>query len=391
MPPRLSLKKFLSTARTALTGPAPQRHVPLTFVVGNESADLDSLCSAVICAYIRSNSPPHTLHIPLSNLPRADLALRTEMTDVLKHAGLVPEDLLTLSELPDLKPEETQWVLVDHNALTGELKKFQNQVVGVVDHHVDEKVTKDDVVPRVIEPCGSCTSLVISEYRSAWDAFPPLDKDDSTAATEDDRLARLSLAPVLIDTINLTEESKVKEKDLLAVDYLESKILDKHFNQKAFFDEVTAVKEDISKLSFRDIFRKDYKEWEEAGLTLGICCVVQNFDYLLDKAGEPGVLIKDLADWAEERKLDVVSVMTTSNPGGEFQRHLLVWGVTDKGLEAAYKFPEIGKRLQLEQWRDGLLDDGKKRLAWRQKDLTSSRKQVGPLLREALKAAGGSS
>lgn len=34
----MSLRSFLATARAALTAPAAERSLPLTFVVGNESA-----------------------------------------------------------------------------------------------------------------------------------------------------------------------------------------------------------------------------------------------------------------------------------------------------------------------------------------------------------------
>ncbi|KAJ3507989.1 hypothetical protein NM208_g15884 [Fusarium decemcellulare] len=383
MTPRLSLGSFLATARSALTAPAAQRNVPLTFVVGNESADLDSLCSALVYAYIRSHTPPHTLHIPLSNLPRDDLALRTEMNAVLKHAGLSLKDLLTLSELPDLKPEETSWLLVDHNSLTGPLRKFSDQVFGCVDHHADENVVIKDATPRVIEPCGSCMSLVVDESREAWE---DLSRQDSNSAAEDEKLAKIGLAPILSDTTNLTAKEKVREKDPKAVSFLEALIQDSAFSRNAYFDEISAVKEDISDLSFRDIFRKDYKEWDGSGLKLGISCVVQNFDYLVSKAEGPQALLEDFEAWARERELDVASIMTTSHPDGEFQRHLLVWGVSEEGREAVDRFVKDGDKLQLETWKGGELDDGETRFAWRQKNLAASRKQVAPLLREALKS-----
>ncbi|RTE80831.1 hypothetical protein BHE90_004654 [Fusarium euwallaceae] len=376
MTSRLSLSAFLARARTALTAPAAQRKGPLTFVVGNESADLDSLCSAVVYAYIRSHTPPHTLHIPLSNLPRDDLALRTEMNAVLKHAGLNLTDLLTLSELPDLKPEETRWLLVDHNSLTGPLAKYSGQVFGCVDHHADEGTVPKDADPRVIEPCGSCMSLVVDESRKVWEE---LCRD----VGEDEKLAKIGLAAILSDTGNLTSKEKVREKDTKAVPFLESHIHNS-FSQKTYFDEISAVKEDISHLSFRDIFRKDYKEWDGSGLKLGISCIVQNLDYLVDKAGDPKTLLDDFEAWAKERKLDVASIMTTSRPDGEFQRHLLVWGLTDGGRGAVERFVRDGERLKLETWKGGVLDDGKTRFAWRQRELGASRKQVAPLLREAL-------
>ncbi|KAM5345205.1 hypothetical protein ACJ41O_011067 [Fusarium nematophilum] len=386
MSQRLSLSSFLAAARTALTAPAAQRKCPLTFVVGNESADLDSLCSALVYAYIRTHSPPHTLHIPLSNLSREDLALRTEMTAVLKHAGLSLKDLLTLSELPDLQPEDTRWLLVDHNSLTGPLKKFSSRVFGCVDHHADEHAVSEDAEPRIVEPCGSCMSLVVDESREAWEDLVSRDVEGSSsdAAAENDKLSKIGLAPILSDTNNLTAKEKVREKDPRAVSFLEARIRDPSFSRDAYFDEISAVKEDISGLSFRDIFRKDYKEWDGSGLKLGISCVVQDFEYLVSMAGGAGALLDDFASWARERKLDVASIMTTSHPGGEFQRHLLVWGVSDEGRGAVDRFVAVGERLRLETWKGGELDDGERRFAWRQKDLAASRKQVAPLLRESL-------
>ncbi|KAF7554537.1 hypothetical protein G7Z17_g2830 [Cylindrodendrum hubeiense] len=384
MSPRQSLQAFLATARNALTTPAAQRTAPLTFVVGNESADLDSLSSAVVYAYIRTYSPPHTLHIPLSNLPRADLALRTEMTAVLKSAGLVPADLLTLSDLPELDPNDTNWMLVDHNCLTGPLKQYAGRIFGCIDHHTDELSVSQSVSLRVVEPCGSCMSLVVEETRQAWDALSR-EVEGGDAADEDEKLAKIGLASILSDTINLTAKAKVREKDPRAVAFLEAKIRDPVFDRNQYFDDISAVKEDISSLNFRDIFRKDYKEWDESGLKLGISCSVQGFDYLVAKAGGAASLLDDLASWTQERGLDVASLMTTSHPDDEFQRHLLVWGLTDEGKAAVERFRKLGVELQLETWGDGALDDGANRSAWRQYNLAASRKQVAPLLREALK------
>lgn len=382
---RPSLRSFLIAAKSELTIPAAKRTNPLTFVVGNESADLDSLCSALVYAYIRSYSAPHIFHIPLSNLARDDLALRTEMTAVLKHADLTPHDLLTLSDLPELDPKDTRWLLVDHNSLTGPLTKFSDQVIGCVDHHADEGVVPQNAVPRVVEPCGSCMSLIVQESRQAWKDLADQQVEGSDAATEDEKLAKIGLAAILSDTINLTAKEKIREKDPKAVAFLQERIRGDSFNRDDYFDEISAVKEDISGLSFRDIFRKDYKEWDGQGLKLGISCVVQNFDYLLSKAQSSQSLLQDFKAWSTERRLDVTAIMTTSNPNGEFQRHLLVWGLTDEGRKAVTRFVKIGDKLKLEKWNGGELDEGEERMAWRQRDLAASRKQVAPLLREALK------
>ncbi|KAI9152139.1 putative exopolyphosphatase [Paramyrothecium foliicola] len=386
MVPRFSLKSFLASAKSALTAPAGQRKLPLTFVVGNEAADLDSLCSALVLAYIHSHTPPKTLHIPLSNIPRADLALRTEMTAVLKHAGLTPADLITLSDLPTLKPEETRWLLVDHNSLTGQLTRYSNQVFGCVDHHVDEGSVEPDAQPRVIEPCGSCMSLVVQEGRAAWDALAKEAETNEEDAEELKKLAKLAFAPVLIDTVNFTAANKVKDSDVRAASYLDAQLRDNAFQRDAYYKEIAAVQEDISQLSFRDIFRKDYKEWTEDGTLLGISSVPQNFEYMVAEAGGPDVLVAELARWAEERRLDVVAVMTAANSDGHFERQLLARGVSDEGAAALERFVGIAAGLELEPWRGGELDgEGGRRRAWQQGDLASSRKQVAPLLREAMK------
>ncbi|POR39738.1 Putative exopolyphosphatase [Tolypocladium paradoxum] len=228
-------------------------------------------------------------------------------------------------------------------------------------------------------------SLVVDECRPAWDA---LSREDPRGDRE---LARLGLAPILLDTANLTAADKVKEKDTRAVRYLEAKAPEPGFTLAAYFDDVSAVKEDVSGLSLRDILRKDYKEWHDAGLALGVSAVVQGFPYLLRKAeATPQSFPEHLAAWAAERSLDVAAVMTTSTPpGGEFQRHLLVWGRGARGQAAAGRFAALAReRLRLETWQDGGLDhEGEARYAWRQGELTASRKQVAPLLREAIKMA----
>ncbi|KAH7324665.1 hypothetical protein B0I35DRAFT_348895 [Stachybotrys elegans] len=385
MPPRPTLKSFLASARSCLAAPTAQRKGPITFVVGNEAADLDSLCSAVVLAYIRSNSAPHTLHVPLSNIPRADLALRTEMAAVLRHAGLAPADLLTLSDLPSsLGPEDARWLLVDHNALTGPLARFADEVVGCIDHHVDEGVIASDAQPRIIEPCGSCISLIVHENRETWDEISAMDVEDGDAVAEDNKLVKLALAPILIDTVNLTVASKVKDKDVSSLKYLQGKLQGEAFDLNAYFEEIAKVQQDISQLSLRDILRKDYKEWDESGIKLGISSVPQLLDYLVSRDGGAEALLDALKSWAEERSLDVVSIMTASYRDNDFYRELLVWGLSADGKAAVEEFVNVGQSLNLQPWQDGNLNHQGDRMAWHQGDRSSSRKQVAPLLRKAM-------
>ncbi|EGY16798.1 hypothetical protein VD0002_g3008 [Verticillium dahliae] len=396
--PRPSLAVFLAQARAALT--APRRpNTPLTLVVGNESADLDSLCSAVLYAYLRSTTPAQpTLHIPLSNLPRADLALRPELTAALARARLRPSDLLTLDDLADtLTPESTRWVLVDHNALTGTLaaRGFGSRVVGCVDHHADERSvpaqTGDE--PRLIDTCGSCASLVVEWCRPAWD--DALQGGRSAQEAADAGAAWLGLAAVLVDTAGLKAADKTTPRDVRAVEFLERLVVgtgqEQAYGRDAYLGELSRVKEDLSGMALRDVWRKDYKQWYEGGRVLGVSAVPQGLRYLIDESanGDQDGLLKALNDWVDERGLDVGVVMTTLHPGGDFQRELLVWAFSEGAAQAVEAFVKTNEReLGLETYDDGRLDDvsnGWWRRAWKQRNVAHSRKRVGPMLREALK------
>ncbi|KAK0744046.1 hypothetical protein B0T18DRAFT_328571 [Schizothecium vesticola] len=400
---RVSLKAFLDKAKKVLAAPPARRPNPLTFVIGNESADLDSLCSAILLAYFRTNTPPHGLHIPISNLRRGDLALRPELNAVLRPAGLQPDDLLTLCDLPKdvLVPIQARWFLVDHNAPTGYVRDTYlttltpNPFVGCIDHHDDESVIPTTVTPRLLIKCGSCSSLVLSYCRPMWFLLPEHPAIDA-------ELAHLALGPILIDTTNLQAAERTHAVDVAAVELAESKLTQEDgggYDRIAYFDAITALKEDISSLSPRDVLRKDYKRWADSdpdsspgGLALGISSVVQGLSYLVSsesRFGSAAGFLDAVRAWAREQGLDVVAVMTVSKPEGVFTRELMVWAFGEEAAAAGREFARRhGERLGLERWRDGELElegDGEWRGCWTQGKREFSRKQVAPMLREVMR------
>jgi exopolyphosphatase len=365
--------------------------------------DLDSICSAVFLAYLRTYSPfsrHDTFYIPLSNLPRRDLTLRPELAPVLSHANLKPSDLITLSDLTNypkhIPAPLTRWVLVDHNSLQGELGSiYASRVVGCIDHHEDERQVPWDCgsEPRIVEEAGSCSSLVLEYCKPSWIELGKTQIDEAKQWNAE--LARLAIAPVLADTANLMYESKTTTWDKKAVRYLEAWILagegGEEYSNNAYFNEIAEAKENIGGLSLRDIWRKDYKQWEERNANLGVSAVAQDMAFLIEKAGSKEKLLETVKKWGNERGLSLVAIMTTSHPGGVFKRELLLWGLDSKGAEAAKRFSaDAEKKLQLEKWGDGELDiEGKSewRRCWRQNKVESSRKQVAPLLRTSLNSS----
>jgi exopolyphosphatase len=366
------------------------------------------------------------LYIPVTNMPASGIRMRPEFLAVFKHANIEPTHLITLDDLPalsdiqaKLKPENTKWILVDHNALQGQLGKiYSSHVQGVIDHHDDEgKVPKDTGnEPRIIEKSGSCTSLITNYVRPTWDMLSgsalssgaahaqgdAMVDDDAFVKRWDASVAQLGLASILIDTSNLQDKNKTTDHDRQAVEYLEAKIilcpqLATSFDRTKFYEAIDAAKKDIGPLRVQDILQKDYKEWDqEDGQKLGISSVVKPIEFLQNKAGEEAgsksdeAFLDSIRSFAEERKLDLYSIMTTStSSSGDFQRELLLWAFNDKAVSWANSFAKNSQEeLGLEDWDGSEIvasggDNGQWRRVWWQRQVQHSRKRVAPLLRQA--------
>ncbi len=416
--PRNSLRAFLSHAKTALHS-AIEQSQKITLVIGNESADLDSFTSSVFYAYIRSCSPPRDaftpLYIPVTNIPAADIRLRPEFLAVCRQANIETTHLITLDDLPaftslgeKLKPENTKWIIVDHNKLQGTLGEiYAARVGGVVDHHEEEHAVPQDTgsEPRIVEKCGSCQSLVVRYCRDAWDQLSSsslsaahaqgdsLVNDSAVSTLWDAQLAQLALASILIDTTNLTAKAKVEPADVEAVEYLETKInlSPKHavtYDRQKYYSEINAAKKDIDHLELSDILRKDYKQWDEGGKKLGISSVVKPIRWLIEKAGQEASFSQAIQDFTESRNLSIYAIMTTStNDRGQFERELLLHVPDSASVSSAERFIDAAEQalgLEERQSANAQSSTGIWRKVWMQRELGKSRKQVAPLLRKAM-------
>jgi exopolyphosphatase len=368
--------------------------------------DLDSLCSAIVLAYLRTHtSPIGSLYIPLSNIPRADLNLRPELVPVLSNANLNPSDLITLSDLPpmssiasQLPPEKTRWILVDHNAMmNSDLHKiYSKRLVGCIDHHEEENAVPKNCEeePRIVRKSGSCMTLVVEYCKDAWNGYNRANHKE--AVTWNAQVARVALGPILIDTSNLGNKAETTPADADAIKYLESWIKaepDSKYDRDDYYHVVSEAKQDIGDLSLPDILRKDYKQYTESGsMKVGIASVVRGLQFLIDKAGGKEKFLEAVKGFAKERDLSILSIMTKSNPGGRFARELLVWAADEKGVASAKKFEvDSREKLGLKEWEGGSLNiDGgdQEQRCWWQERVENSRKQVAPLMRAAIAEIG---
>ena len=367
------------------------------------------------------------LYIPVTNMPASGLNMRPEFHAVFKYANIEPTHLITLDDLPalseiqnTLKPENTKWILVDHNALQGQLGKiYSSRIQGVIDHHDDEDKVPHDTgaEPRIIEKSGSCTSLITNYIRPTWDTLSgfalssgaahaqgdSLSDDDAVVKRWDASVAQLGLASILIDTSNLQDANKTTSHDRQAVAYLEAKILlcpqlGSSYDRDAFYKTIDAAKKDLGPLKLQDILAKDYKEWEQDGQRLGISSVVAPLAFLLAKARDEvtssispsHALLDQLEGFAKLRKLDLYSIMTASTTSdNHFQRELLLWAFNEDAVAWAKKFKAAStEELGLQDWEedtDVARADGSEqwRRVWWQRNVQHSRKRVAPLLRQA--------
>ena len=393
----MSIGSFLSKARQSLQQSIQSTtNHRVSFVIGNESADLDSITCALVYGYIQSNTSDAREKgkyvIPITNIPSSELRLRPELKALLQHVHLKPSDLITLDDLGEdvhakLPKDSTDWTLVDHNVFQGDLgNQYGERVNGVIDHHADEGRLSQIGELRVINKTGSCCSHVVEYCRQAWDEV------SKTALEIDVHLAKLALGAILIDTVNLKAEDKVTAHDRNAVEFLESKIAaaptpDSEYDRDAFFKEINDAKSNLDDLSLEEILRKDYKKWTEGDLALGISACVRSISYIKAKAKDEH-LVPELIHFAKDQGDQLFAVMTAHNDNGQFERQLLLLTLKDgQPTKIAEKFLESNlEELELEESKQKL--DGSKATwcrSWEQKNLTASRKQVAPMIREAIK------
>ena len=306
---------------------------------------------------------------------------------------------------------------MDHNKPQGDLGNHHaSRVQGVIDHHEEENAVPKDTAPepRVIEKCGSCTSLVVRHCKPAWDSMSSASlsagaahgqgeaaiNDSAVTQVWDAQVAKMALASILVDTANLTAPGKVEQVDRDSVDYLEAKIQlsprdARSWNRDRYYKEIDEAKRDISSLSFTEVLIKDYKGWTENGAKLGISSVVKPLEFLVQKAvDEKESPFEDqLQVFMDERGLSILAIMTTSTSSeGDFKRELLVQARAS-AFSSAINFAEQGaSEFQLEDLSiEGVTTQDKPGQSWRKiwlhKDLSKSRKQVAPLLRKAMTSA----
>lgn len=482
-----SLRTALQTHHRFITGALSHAEPPI-YVIGNPSADLDSIISAVVYAYFGNLTARR--HIPLINLPNVPSGselyrLRPEFVKALhlsshpalegeqswdetsESAGaLLRDHFLTVADFAaQLKssPVDTNGrlqadaVLVDWNALPiaspsgpqqqhprGSIPGLETTVdftvLGCVDHHIDEGFMPHgpESKPLEIHTAGSCASLVTHTLQSLnlWRDSPPSTSTNTQTLQQQqqqqEQLAQLALSAILIDTTNLTSKDKVTPWDTHAVEFLTRQLQPQTPPPTNLYNQVHQTKQNsLDLLTVDEILDRDYKQWTETPsssakpVEIGFCSMVKSLPWIIRKAGNAKTFQDAVEGFARARNLGIVVVMTAfTSPvkGGEFTRELFVVALDDKyrhdsndndndngGVAATalkHFVDQAVDKLSLQPWtaldvidrpeqeeeiarslvgNDSHADgEGRYRRVWVQADLSKSRKQVAPLVREAV-------
>ena len=135
---------------------------PRTFILGNSSADLDSVISSLVLAYSLQTSSTDRSYIPVVSCTPIELLYRFDLVYVLKQEGVDLSALLYVNSLDSLRPND-EIILVDHN--TEIRSEFVNYVTRVIDHHsisdVNRQIKPEDIIRF---PRASALSIILEEF-----------------------------------------------------------------------------------------------------------------------------------------------------------------------------------------------------------------------------------
>ena len=262
------LRDFLISTSTKLRSEGvSNENTQLNIVLGNESADLDSILSAILYAYYKQlkSNENEGIYVPIVNVPQEDLSLRKELLFLLKPSHIEETSIVCIDQFNKFFPSNQfnsninslqlkSVVLVDHNRLIDSEKEFTPIVTEVIDHHADETHFLPNLSKKVIETVGSCTTLLSEIFLN--------DKSINI----DNQIAKLLLATILVDTVNFDESAKKTTAKDVDMATLLTKIanvdsLSNDLFQKNLFDEVNKEKSNIDSFTTNELLRKDYKEW----------------------------------------------------------------------------------------------------------------------------------
>jgi manganese-dependent inorganic pyrophosphatase len=310
------------------------------YVVGHKNPDTDSVCSAIVFAYLLNQWKEKSglIQIDGEAVPVVQGEPNPETKFVLETFGFEVPEVMT-------DAEGKKVALVDHSEKTQAPDNIDKaEIVAIVDHHKIGDITTPNPILFVNMPVG-CTGTVLKLLF------------DYTGVEITKEIAGLMLSSILSDTVifksaTTTELDKKVAEELAKIAGVE--------DITKFGIDVKAKLSAVEGMSARDIIMRDYKDFNMSGKKVGIGQIeLVDLSLIEDRKAE---IYEELKKMKEEGGYAGIFFMLTDimKEGTE----LLV--VTDypQVIEIAF-----GKKLEGESvWLDGVM---------------SRKKQVVPPLEKA--------
>jgi manganese-dependent inorganic pyrophosphatase len=310
------------------------------YVVGHKNPDTDSVCSAIVFAYLLNQwkEKGGLIQIDGEAVPVVQGEPNPETKFVLETFGFEVPEVMT-------DAEGKKVALVDHSEKTQAPDNIDKaEIVAIVDHHKIGDITTPNPILFVNMPVG-CTGTVLKLLF------------DYTGVEITKEIAGLMLSSILSDTVifksaTTTELDKKIAEELAKIAGIE--------DITKFGIDVKAKLSAVEGMSARDIIMRDYKDFNMSGKKVGIGQIeLVDLSLIEDRKAE---IYEELKKMKEEGGYAGIFFMLTDimKEGTE----LLV--VTDypQVIEIAF-----GKKLEGESvWLDGVM---------------SRKKQVVPPLEKA--------
>ncbi|GAB1607554.1 protein prune homolog 2-like isoform X1 [Argonauta hians] len=341
-------------------------------VLGNESADPDSVISSLVEAYYLNQADQgddDVVVIPVVNIKRRDVRLRRVLGHVLKQQGIRCEVLLYRDDV-DLHQlhfqHKLKLTLVDNNVLPLKDHALEDCVVSVIDHRPRERPESSDC-KTCIEPVGSCCTLIAHQiFHSPF------------VTIIDDKVAALLFSVIIVDTMNMNKEAKIgTDKDEEMLRRLETIL--PGWNRADTLEQIYSIKHDTSGFSSLDLLEMDLKVISDNDINIAMSSISKPIEDFV-KMDELEASLYKLCELYEAKAV-VIMCMFTSNEDTP-KRDLAVFSmfkpVLDKivGVLCSSSEPSLGlERLPF---------DLPTLTIFSQNNVTVTRKKVLPVLKSLI-------
>lgn len=247
-------------------------------IVGNESCDLDSAVSCLLMFHIISkmsdeiNGKDKTkiLYIPLLNTTRDSLDTKCEVLWFLQKTLNIDKSFLTCKDDIDWNEIKRNGIevlitLVDHN-YNDEFKEI-GKIVEIIDHHQVQNPqwlmeNQSSIRLTLDTSVGSCATLVAERLFYIY-----------AEHHVSDEILLLIYGTVLLDTICLSEKAKrFTRRDIYLLKKLDSLLGNKRPVRDELYKQLVEVKNNsIHELDFEKLMRRDLKVYKDKqGMRIGI-------------------------------------------------------------------------------------------------------------------------